>query len=85
MDALSDQIVWIHCALNHRVSAFLYQYRRLTQNLKHEEAEKVMLESCSRMIHGVDLWPLLMNRSDYNSMGTLKNSRCPYRAGVPDH
>jgi protein tyrosine phosphatase (PTP) superfamily phosphohydrolase (DUF442 family) len=28
MESLQNQNVWVHCALNYRVSAFLYLYRR---------------------------------------------------------
>lgn len=43
MRGLSAQKVWIHCAVNKRVSAFLYQYQRLIHGASHEEALKVML------------------------------------------
>ena len=45
MQAYSDQKVWVHCALNYRVSAFLYQYPRLVKGLVHDEAKKVMLKT----------------------------------------
>jgi len=45
MQAYADRKVWVHCALNYRVSAFLYQYQRLVKGLPHEEARKAMLES----------------------------------------
>jgi protein tyrosine phosphatase (PTP) superfamily phosphohydrolase (DUF442 family) len=45
MQACSDQKVWVHCALNYRVSAFLYQYQRLVNGLPDEEAKKAMLET----------------------------------------
>jgi len=32
MDAFARQKVWVHCVLNYRVSAFLFQYRRLACN-----------------------------------------------------
>jgi protein tyrosine phosphatase (PTP) superfamily phosphohydrolase (DUF442 family) len=41
----STQKIWVHCALNYRVSAFLYQYQRLVNGLPHEAAKKVMLET----------------------------------------
>jgi len=43
MDAFARQKVWVHCVLNYRVSAFLFQYRRLACNATAEEARKVML------------------------------------------
>ncbi len=45
MQVHSTQKVWVHCALNYRVSAFLYQYQRLVNGLSHEVANKVMLET----------------------------------------
>ncbi|SMN00465.1 hypothetical protein SPONN_1707 [uncultured Candidatus Thioglobus sp.] len=45
MEALSNQKVWVHCALNYRVSAFLYQYGRLSLKVNHQEAQKFMLPS----------------------------------------
>lgn len=43
MDAFSDKQLWIHCVVNYRVSAFLYQYMRLVQGATQEEARTVML------------------------------------------
>ncbi len=45
VDVFADQKIWIHCVVNHRVSAFLYQYHRLALGATHEEAKKVMLPS----------------------------------------
>jgi len=38
MQAHSDQSVFVHCAKNMRVSAFVYLYRRSHQNMSEEEA-----------------------------------------------
>jgi protein tyrosine phosphatase (PTP) superfamily phosphohydrolase (DUF442 family) len=46
MDAFSDQRIWIHCVVNHRLSAFLYQYLRLVQGATEEEVKNVMLPTC---------------------------------------
>ncbi|MCU7929728.1 MAG: protein tyrosine phosphatase family protein [Candidatus Thiodiazotropha sp. (ex Codakia rugifera)] len=43
MDLFKDRKIWVHCVVNYRVSAFLYQYRRLVQGSTHDEAKKVML------------------------------------------
>lgn len=43
MEALSDKKVWVHCVVNKRASAFLYQYQRLVQGKSHEEAVEAML------------------------------------------
>ena len=45
MQIYSDYKIWVHCALNYRVSAFLYQYQRMVNGLPHDEAKKVMLEA----------------------------------------
>ena len=43
MEAFKGNKCWVHCVANYRVSAFLYQYFRLVQNLSPEEAEKVII------------------------------------------
>jgi len=45
MRALSKNKVWVHCVVNYRVSAFLYQYWRIVNKATPEEARKVMLPS----------------------------------------
>lgn len=40
MQANSDLPVFVHCAGNFRVSAFMYLYRRIYQNIDEEEAQK---------------------------------------------
>jgi len=45
MHAFAHRKVWIHCAFNYRVSAFLYQYYRLVHGAPPQEAKKVMLSS----------------------------------------
>ncbi|MBN4080512.1 protein tyrosine phosphatase family protein [Beggiatoa alba] len=47
MNALSNQKVWVHCAMNYRVSAFLYQYQKLVFGASEGEAKKVVLPSWS--------------------------------------
>jgi len=42
MNALSEQKVWVHCVVNYRVSAFLYQYWRIVNKASPEVARKVM-------------------------------------------
>lgn len=42
MNALSKQKVWVHCVVNYRVSAFLYQYWRIVNKASPEVARKVM-------------------------------------------
>jgi len=45
MDAIADKKVWVHCVVNYRVSAFLYQYQRLVHGATPETARKVMLST----------------------------------------
>jgi protein tyrosine phosphatase (PTP) superfamily phosphohydrolase (DUF442 family) len=40
MQANSNRPVFVHCAGNFRVSAFMYLYRRLYQNIAEEQARK---------------------------------------------
>ena len=44
MNVFSEQKVWVHCALNYRVSAFLYHYQRL-QGATDEQASCAILPS----------------------------------------
>jgi protein tyrosine phosphatase (PTP) superfamily phosphohydrolase (DUF442 family) len=43
MEAFDGKKCWVHCALNYRVSAFLYQYFRLVHKVSPDEAKKVIL------------------------------------------
>jgi protein tyrosine phosphatase (PTP) superfamily phosphohydrolase (DUF442 family) len=43
MNAFAQRKIWVHCVLNYRVSAFLYQYQRLVHGEAPEQARKVML------------------------------------------
>lgn len=45
METFSNQKVWVHCVVNYRVSAFLYQHQRLIHHVQPKEAKKVMLAS----------------------------------------
>ena len=42
MDAFAGRRVWVHCAKNFRVSAFIYLYRRLRLGEAHEQALEPM-------------------------------------------
>src|SRR5262245_50109513 len=42
MDAFTDRPVFVHCAANMRVSAFVFLYRVLHQNVPKAEAERDM-------------------------------------------
>ena len=45
MLAFPIQKIWVHCVVNYRVSAFLFQYQRLVNGATKSEAMKVMLPS----------------------------------------
>ena len=40
MEAIADKQVFVHCAANMRVSAFMYLYRCLHQDISDEDAKK---------------------------------------------
>jgi protein tyrosine phosphatase (PTP) superfamily phosphohydrolase (DUF442 family) len=42
MDRLQDEKVWVHCAANMRVTAFLGLYRAIRQNWSEDAAFEVM-------------------------------------------
>ncbi len=42
MSEYSKRRLWVHCALNYRVSAFIYQYYRLIKGEAPEQARKHM-------------------------------------------
>lgn len=44
LQALEGRKVWVHCAMNMRVSAFLYLYRRLRLGEDHETASHPLRE-----------------------------------------
>jgi len=43
METFSDKKCWVHCALNMRASAFLFQYYKLVLGVPLHEANKVLL------------------------------------------
>jgi protein tyrosine phosphatase (PTP) superfamily phosphohydrolase (DUF442 family) len=45
MKGFANKKIWVHCVVNKRVSAFLYQYERLVNGKSCEEAKKVMLQT----------------------------------------
>lgn len=42
MEAFDDRKVWVHCVVNYRVSAFLYQYLRLVRGYDAEAAREAV-------------------------------------------
>lgn len=47
MTAFEGQRCWVHCVVNYRVSAFLYQYFRLVHLVGADQARNVMIASWS--------------------------------------
>jgi protein tyrosine phosphatase (PTP) superfamily phosphohydrolase (DUF442 family) len=45
MEVFSSQKIWVHCVVNYRASAFLYQYQRLICGITSDDAKKIMLPS----------------------------------------
>jgi protein tyrosine phosphatase (PTP) superfamily phosphohydrolase (DUF442 family) len=43
MEAFEGKKCWVHCVVNKRVSAFLYQYFRLVHGVRSEEAKNVII------------------------------------------
>jgi len=44
LDALKGQKVWVHCMVNARVSAFMYQYLTQTKGIDSEAAKSPLLK-----------------------------------------
>ncbi len=44
MDAFQDSKVWVHCAMNYRVSAFLYHYLQLREGYSAPNARSPIFE-----------------------------------------
>jgi hypothetical protein len=40
MEASTDKNIFVHCAANMRVSAFMYLYRRVHKSMSDEEAKQ---------------------------------------------
>ena len=49
--ALEGKKVWVHCVVNARVSAFVYQYLRYAKGLDDEAAKTVLLK---KWLHQMD-------------------------------
>jgi len=45
MSSFANDKIWVHCVVNYRASAFLYQYFRLAQGFTEDEARKAILPS----------------------------------------
>ena len=44
LNAFGDRKVWVHCAVNARVSAFMYQYLTIIRGLSPEDATSPLLK-----------------------------------------
>jgi protein tyrosine phosphatase (PTP) superfamily phosphohydrolase (DUF442 family) len=53
MRVLEDRPVWVHCAMNLRVSAFMYHYLRHDLGLPEEQARSPMLAKWEPHMDGV--------------------------------
>ncbi len=58
MEAFEDRRVFVHCAANMRVSAFVFLYRVLHQGVPRAEAEKDL----HAIWHPDDVWRVLIQR-----------------------
>lgn len=45
MDVFEENKVWVHCVMNYRVSAFMYQYLRLRKRYSEEQARSTMFDT----------------------------------------
>jgi protein tyrosine phosphatase (PTP) superfamily phosphohydrolase (DUF442 family) len=45
MSSFANDKIWVHCVVNYRVSAFLYQYFRLSQGYSDAQAKNAILPS----------------------------------------
>lgn len=45
LEAFENKKRWVHCVVNHRASAFLYQYYRLMRNTAPEKAKEVIIDN----------------------------------------
>lgn len=59
MNAIKHKKVWIHCVVNHRVSAFLFLYMRFIENKSIDEANNSVLKSWKPN----DVWTRFMDIS----------------------
>lgn len=59
MDALDGEKVFVHCAVNARVSAFMYKYLTLRKSLGEAESTSPVLEQW--LPHMDDAWKSIIN------------------------
>jgi len=45
LKGLEENKIWVHCALNYRVSAFMYHHHKLVLKLPDKEAKSVIFEN----------------------------------------
>lgn len=62
MDSLSHRRVWVHCAINARGSAFMYQYLTKTQGFSHERATTPLMAKWRPRME--DVWQDFMEITD---------------------
>lgn len=44
MQAFEGKKIWVHCVVNKRASAFLYQFLRLARGMPREQARKALID-----------------------------------------
>lgn len=69
MDTLADERVWVHCAVNARVSAFMYQYLTLFRGVDDEAATTPLLAKWRRRMDPVWAGFLELTREDVEASG----------------
>jgi protein tyrosine phosphatase (PTP) superfamily phosphohydrolase (DUF442 family) len=67
LKAFDGKKVWVHCAMNKRVSAFIYLYRKLCL----EESEEASIHPMQEVWVPNDVWQAFIN----NALRALPNSR----------
>lgn len=77
LQSLKGRKVWVHCAMNMRVSAFLYLYRRLQRGEDHETAMHPMRAVWTPN----DTWQAFMDRA--MAVHTLRKRSEPGEQGSP--
>lgn len=71
MRAHAGDRVWVHCVVNARVSAFLYQYLRLVEGVEEEHAKSELLKRWLPSMDSVWLDFLALDASDLKKAGVL--------------
>lgn len=68
METFSDKKIWVHCAVNARVSAFMYQYLTLTGKTDASSATTPLLEKWRPKMD--DVWRDFLTLTDKDIQST---------------